>query len=124
MTVKTYYPALCTPNFEETVKELEALGFTKAHEKNDIAEHNNTNMVMKDGNGNKVDVVSLSSMSAVKQSFTAIRMNVENYDEAYAELTAKGFIDLHPGTVETKSSKSTMLRSKEGFMYILTEHVK
>lgn len=124
MKIKTYYPVLCTPNFDGGVNEIEALGFAHAHEKDNLADHNNSQVVFKDEVGNRVDVVSLSSFSQIQQAFVAIRMNVEDFDEALAELTAAGYLNLKPGNVEEATSKATMLRSPQGIMYLLCQHVK
>lgn len=115
---------LFSPNFEEAVKEAEKLGFAIAHEKDGIADHNNSQRVLRDGAGNKVDVVSLSNQSQIQRPFVGIRMNVENFDEALKEFEAMGYRNLKPENVESKSSKSTMIMPPQGFMYLLCEHIK
>lgn len=121
MTVKTFYPVVVTPAADAVLASLETFGFAGSHEKHGIAENKNDHFVLKDGNGNHVDVV---SSHVVPRSFVGIRVNVDNFDEAVAELTAKGYENRHPVTVESTSSRSTMMVSPEGVFYLITEHVK
>lgn len=121
MTVKTYYPAIVTPDVEGTIKNLEAFGFGIAHEKHDVSETHNDSIVMKDGNGNRVDVV---STKAVPRAFVTIRVNVADYEAAVAELTALGYENRRPAGVDTASSRSTMMISPQGVYYLICEHIK
>lgn len=120
MKVKTFYPILCALETDGAIKELEVFDFEVKHDVENINDGRNENVVLKDENGNRADVIKVSQGS----TFVAIRANVENFEEAYAELVSKGFIDLFPGGVDSKSAKSTMLRSPSGFMYLICEHKK
>lgn len=121
MNVKTYYPVIVSPVAQDVLTSLETFGFAGAHEKHGIAENKNDHFVLKDGNGNRVDVV---SSHVVPRTFVGIRINVDDFDAAVAELTEKGYINRHPVTVESSSSRSTMMVSPEGVFYLITEHVK
>lgn len=121
MQIKTFYPVIITPAAQAVLTSLETFGFAGAHEKHGIAENNNDHYVLKDANGNRVDVV---SSQVVPRSFVAIRVNVFDFDEAVAELTQKGYINRHPVTVESSSSRSTMMVSPEGVFYLITEHIR
>ena len=77
---------------------------------------------MKDSNGFHVDVV---EVPVIPQTYTAIRINVDNYDEAYKFFMSKGFREARgfaPGT--TASSKYAYLVSPSGFIIDLCEHIK
>ena len=56
---------------------------------------------------------------------TYIRMNVDNFAEAYDILTAHGFKNTRgDGTIDTKSSKAATMVSPSGFTISLIEHIK
>jgi hypothetical protein len=77
---------------------------------------------MRNANGNHIDIVQMDQMP---QNLTQIRMNVDNFDEAYAFLTEKGFTNPRGGqTVDTKTNKSCMMRSPSGFAFDLCQHIK
>lgn len=121
MNAKTFYPVILTPDSITMLESLEVFGFEGAHEKHGIAENSNDHFVLKNAEGLRVDVVETRT---TPRTFTAIRVNVENFGEAVAYLTSKGFKNLHPETVESKSSKSTMMAAPDGVCYLITEHVK
>ena len=61
----------------------------------------------------------------VPQTITGIRMNVDNFDEAYEFLKSKGFVNTRGDKVtDTGSAKATMMASPSGFMISLIEHIK
>ena len=76
---------------------------------------------MKDANGFKVDVADAPN---TKQDITLIRMNVDDFDEAFKFLTDKGFKNISGRIVETKASKSVMMVSPTGFGFDLCHHIK
>ena len=121
MKVKTFYPVFITTDPNGMIETMESFGFEQAHKKMDISDHHNTNTVLKDGNGNHVDVV---SSTVVPHTLVAIRVNVEDYEDAVAELAAKGYENRRPDGVGTPSSLSTMMVSPDGVMYLICEHIK
>lgn len=121
MKVKTFYPVIISTDFDGTIKALETFGFAPHHEKHDVSATHNDNFVLKNEEGHRVDVV---STKAVPRSFVGIRVNVEDYEAAVAELEAQGYQNRRPGGVETSSSKSTMMVSPQGIFYLICEHVK
>jgi hypothetical protein len=77
---------------------------------------------MKDANGFYVDV---SQVPTIAQDLSLIRMNVDNFDEAYEMLIAKGFKNVRGDeTVDTKTNKSAMMISPTGFAFDLCQHIK
>jgi hypothetical protein len=69
-----------------------------------------------------VDVAQVDQMS---QDRTAIRMNVRDFDDAYAFLTAHGFKNVQGDKVtDTGSSKVTLMVSPSGFGISLAEHIR
>lgn len=77
---------------------------------------------MRDPNGFHVNITKVDS---IPQDITTIRMNVDNFDEAYEFLTAHGFVNVQGDKVtDTGSSKATMIASPSGFTISIAEHIK
>lgn len=123
MKITTFNPMILTAHADELIKLFEELGFEKRHApvtKTENSEVASTRM--KDANGFYVDIADLPQ---VPQDITFIRMNVDNFDEAYKTLIAHGFTNTRgDGTVETKSSKAATMVSPSGFTISLIEHIK
>ena len=75
---------------------------------------------MKDVNGFHVDV----AQADVPRDMTIIRMNVDNFDEAYEYLIAKGFTCPSGRVIKQESSRSAMMVSPSGFAFDLCHHIK
>ena len=122
MKITTFNPAIITKEAESTMKIFEELGFEQTHNK---AENNDVEFSahrMKDANGFHVDVV---EVPVIPQTYTCIRINVDNYDEAYEFFISRGFREARgfaPST--TKSSKYAYLVSPSGFIIDICEHIK
>ena len=114
---------IITAHPEEAIKAFEDLGFERHHEKIGIDHTDASDVRMKDANGNYVDVLDVFYM---KEDRMAIRMNVDNFEEAYDFLIAKGFKNVSPNSnvVDTGSSKTTILKSPSGFSINLSQHIK
>ena len=77
---------------------------------------------MKHPDGFMVDV---SSHPQIPQDMTLIRMNVDDFSEAYDILIRHGFKNTRgDGTVETGYSRSATMVSPSGFTIVLVEHIK
>lgn len=96
MKITTFNPMIMTANADGLVKLFEEIGFEKRHEKNDIS----------------------------GKDITEIRMNVDDFDEGYAFLTAHGFTNLLGQTLETESSRFAVMISSSGFVIDLMYHKK
>ena len=123
MQITTFNPMILSPKADEVIALFEVLGFEKKHAP--IVEVGTSQIKstrMKNADGFRIDIADVKSMS---QDRTIIRMNVDNFDEAYDMLEKKGFT--HPGgrqAVETASNKSTMMTSPSGFAFDLCQHIK
>jgi hypothetical protein len=117
MKITTFNPLILSQDAESIVALFEELGFEKRHNK--TGEDFSSNR-MKDANGFHVDVTKV----AVPQDITSIRMNVDNFDEAYELLTAKGFKGTEAEARNTGSSRSMMMISPSGFTITVAEHIK
>ena len=121
MKITGFRPLIVTKNAAEIIALFEALGFERRHTKNGIND-DVTAVAMKDENGFRVNV---AQSGQIPQDLTAIAMNVDNFEEAYEFLTARGFKNAQGGKVtETGSSKATMMISPSGFGISLSEHIK
>lgn len=123
MKITSFNPLIVTPEPEKLVQLFEALGFEKKHNIKNAGNDdvNICDIRMTDPNGHHVDVASTAN---IKQDLTIIRMNVDDFDEAYNFLISKGFT--HPsGTfVENEYSKSTLMKAPSGFAFDLCHHKK
>ncbi|MBQ3416518.1 MAG: hypothetical protein IJH32_01610 [Ruminococcus sp.] len=125
MKITSFNPLIVTKDLEGVARLFETLGFEKCHNPAGESAIGNeyTSYRMTDANGFHVDVA--TSSGASEQDFTGIRMNVDDFDEAYDFLIARGFINGQNGTVtETCSAKACMLFSPSGFGINLIQHLK
>ena len=125
MKITGFNPLIVTKDPEATVRLFEALGFEKCHNPTGTSavgnEYNSYRMT--DANGFHVDVS--TTAAPMKQDLTAIRMNVDDFDEAYDFLIAHGFTSGQNGTVtNTGSAKACILFSSSGFAINLIQHIK
>ena len=124
MKITSFNPLIVTKDAENVIKVFEALGFERRHSitvnsgGKDIA-----NVRMKDPNGFNVDVAQVDS---IPRDMTLIRMNVDDFDEAYQFLLSKGFKNTKDNdeTVDTRTNKSACMMSPSGFAFDLCQHIK
>jgi hypothetical protein len=125
MKITTFNPLIVTKDAKYMIALFEALGFEKRHTLNaSVVTQDLTNVRMKDANGFYVDIAEIPE-TRLPQDLTLIRMNVDNFEEAYEFLLSKGFTNTRDGkTVDTKTNKSCMMRSPSGFAFDLCQHMK
>jgi hypothetical protein len=123
MKITTFNPLVVTPNADEAIALFEALGFERQHNIEANTGTTDFNSVrMKDANGFYVDIANIPN---IPKDMTLIRMNVDDFDEAYEFLAEHGFENPRGGqTVDTKSNKSCMMKSPSGFAFDLCQHIK
>ena len=125
MKITSFNPSIITKDIEAVVSVFEALGFEKKHNPTGTSALGNqyVSYRMADANGFNVDVT--KSTAPREQDLTCIRMNVDDFDEAYEFLTARGFSNAQSGTVtDTGSAKACILYSPSGFGINLIQHIK
>ncbi len=112
-----------TKNSKEAIKLFEELGFQKRHAPTiDIGAGTVAGMTMADANGFRVDVADVQNLP---QDKTIIRMNVDDFDEAYDLLTAKGFTHASGyHAIKMPSAKSALMKSPSGVSIYLIQHIK
>ena len=104
-------------------KLFEDIGFERSHNPKGIGELDVTGIRMKDANGFYLDISQPDLQ--LPQDLTMIRMNVDDFDEAYRLLVSRGFKNFYgEKTIETKSAKSAVMISTSGFAINLVQHIK
>ena len=123
MKITTFDPIIVTKQFDEVVGLFEALGFEKKHAPvTDTGKRNVRSFRMKHPEGYHVDV---ADSPDAERDRTYIRMNVDNFDEAYDIFMAHGFTNPRgDGTIDSKSSKAATLIAPSGFRMALVQHIK
>lgn len=87
--ITSFNPQIITKDAEAVVRLFEALGFERRHIKEDIGDLSVTGIRMKDENGFYLDISESDQLPV--DCIEAIRMNVDNFDEAYRLLEDHGF---------------------------------
>ena len=123
MKITTFNPQIITKDAESVKKLFEDLGFEQRHDPKGIGELDVTGIRMKDANGLYLDISQPDVQ--IPQDLTVIRMNVDNFGEAYELLKSHGFKNFYGDqTVAMKSSESTIMISPSGFAINLVQHIK
>ena len=125
MKITSFNPLIVTKDATPVIHLFEELGFERRHSIS-ATESNGaeiTNVRMKDANGFYVDIAQAPDLP---QDLSLIRMNVDDFDEAWKFLTDRGF---HPvkgndETLDTKTNKSVMMVSPSGYAFDLCQHIK
>ena len=123
MKITTFNPQILTNNAKAVVSLFEALGFEKRHDKKGIGELNVEGIRMKDANGFYLDI----SQPGIElpHDLVGIRINVDDFDEAYALFLSHGFNNVYGDkTNDTGSARSAMMVSPTGFGINLVQHIK
>ena len=122
MKITSFNPLIVSRDSENIIQLFEALGFEKRHTKTDIEGGQNTDVRMKYGDAFHVDV---ASSNHVPHDLTSIRINVDNFEEAYDFLISRGFVNTRGDKItETSSSRDTYLVAPSGFAITLCHHIK
>lgn len=123
MKITSFNPLIVTKDADAVIALFEALGFERRHSLEANTGTTDFNSVrMRDANGFHVDVANVPTM---EQDLSLIRINVDDFDEAYKFLTERGFKNPSGDhTVDTKSNKSCMMKSPSGFAFDLCQHIK
>ena len=124
MKITTFNPFISTSHADETIRLFEELGFERTHTKVgiEIAERDDTVIRMKDANGFHLDI--LQPEGELPRDLVGIRVNVDNFDEAYELLKERGFRNAHGDeTVSTASSRAAMMISPSGFSICIVKHI-
>jgi hypothetical protein len=123
MKITSFNPLIATAHSDSIIKLFEELGFERRHTKEGIEIEDKDNAVfrMKDANGFYLDVTQEAS---IQRDITGIRINVDDFDEAYNLFISHGFEKyVEEGVIDTPSSKFVLLKSPSGFVINLVQHI-
>ena len=123
MKITTFNPLIVSQNADDIISLFEELGFEKRHTPFiDTGDRKVIRTRMKDANGFYVDI---SKVESIPRDMTAVRMNVDNFQEAYELLTVHGFKKA-PGIeeVDLKTAKALLMIAPSGFAIEVIEHIK
>ena len=122
MKITAFNPLIIAQEADAIVELFETLGFERRHMKTGINDEDITSIDMKDANGFRMDVTKVENMP---RAMTTIRMTVDDFEEAYEFLKARGFINPQGDELtHTGTSKAAMLIAPSGFAISLTQHIK
>ena len=122
MKITGFGPMIISPKADDIIRLFEELGFEKNHTKSDIEGGQNINVNLKDADGHRLDV---ASSGYILEDLFSIRINVDNFQEAYDFFLAHGFKNTRGDKVtETSSSVDAFLVSPSGFAVTLVQHIK
>ncbi len=120
MKITSFNPLILTKKSEEAIELMKNLGFEVRHNIPNPETADITTTDMTDGNGFRIDVTQVD----LPEDRILIRMNVDNFEEAYDFLVSKGFTCPSGRVLETKSSKSAMMVAPSGYAFDLCQHIK
>ena len=125
MKITSFNPLIVTKDSEAIIKLFEDMGFEKRHTKTGINGKDISDVRMRyeneDGKVFHVDV----TQASVDKDITTIRMNIDDFDEAYNMLEGKGFKNAQGDKItETGTSRSTMMISPSGYSISISKHIK
>ena len=124
MKITTFNPQIITKDAEALVKLFEQLGFEKRHQQEGIGEFDVKGICLKDANGFNLDISQPDTLPT-GHDLMAIRMNVDDFDEAYQLLVKNGFRNYYgDSTASTRTGKSAIMISPTGFVINLVQHIK
>ena len=122
MRITSFNPMVLSAKADAAIELFESLGFERRHQKKDIDDQTAASVRLKDANGFHVDIV---QVDVLPRDMTAIKMNVDDFEEGFELLTAYGFSIVQGGRItDTGSSKSVMMVSPSGFAINLVKHIR
>lgn len=124
MEIKYCGPTIFTNDETKILEQFKTLGFELKHEKNNMNQTTALSnvFILENSAGNSISVIKSDRFN---QTVSGIRMRVDNFEEALEHFTNLGYINLQKeGIANTGTSLVTLLRSPEGLMVSLTQHIK
>ena len=127
MKITSFNPQIVAKDAAPIVQFFEELGFERHHHKTDIGELNVENIQLKDPNGFKIDISQPEQFPVhiPADAVVCIRINVDDFEEAYALFTARGFRNFYNDhEALTPTSRNVILIAPSGFAVNLIKHIK
>ena len=123
MKITAFDPVIASKQNEELIALFEELGFERRHNSVGEAAEANTSfrtVRLKHPDGFHLDV---SHTDRVERDEMSIRINVDNFDEAFALLEKYGFVQLGD-RINTGSSIANTMEAPSGMRISLCHHIK
>ena len=121
--ISSFNPHIITNKSKDYIALFKELGFECRHKKTiEVEDGIITSVRMKDSGGFHVDITEIEEEVS---GCTAIRINVDNFDEAYEFLKSRGFKNSKGDMIlNTGSSVAALMVSPSGFSILLDHHIK
>jgi hypothetical protein len=124
MKITGFHPVIMSAKADSIISMFEELGFEKRHFTT-FNDQDSASVYMKDANGFVVDVSQVDTLPHENRDLMSIRINIDDFDEALAFLTDRGFTNpLGDAGITTNSSKGVLLLSPTGFLINLVQHIR
>ena len=121
MMITAFHPQIISKDAYSAIKLFEALGFQQFQDRTGSDAFGFYAIRMKDSNGFYVDVIEAERIPG-NRDCTAIRMNTDDFDEAYQYLIGKGFLENGEFILNTPPcGKYAFLVSPSGFLIDLCQ---
>ena len=123
MQITSFGPEVLVTDAEPVIQLFKDMGFEPRHHQEGMTEKNVTGNVLRDANGFRMNILQIDGLP--RPAISSIRMNVDNFDEAYELLKNHGFTEA-PGAfvADTGSAKSILMMAPSRFLINLVQHIK
>ena len=123
MKITSFGPEVMVTDAEPVIQLFKDLGFEPRHHQEGLADKNVEGNVLRDANGFRMNILQVPGLS--RPAIPSIRMNVDNFDEAYELLKKHGFTEAPGASVtDTGSAKSIMMVSPTRYIINIVQHIK
>ena len=123
MKITGFNTSILTAHSDELIRFFEELGFERRHNDKNPEGIVSGSVRMKDANGFYIDI---TGTDRFPQDKTLIRMNVDDFEEAYQLLLDHGFRNaMGDGVIiEAKHFKGAHMEAPSGFEIMLMQHIR
>ena len=123
MKVTGINPTIITSKYDDAIKLFQSLGFEIRHHSDNIDERVPVSTRLKNKDGFIIDI---NKSDNFPHDITLIRINVDNFDEAYQFFKEQGFKNVSEGdkTVDVPNFKGAHMISPSGFNIMLMQHIR
>ena len=122
MKITSFYPMIVTRDADSIVKLFDEMGFEIRHDIYGTTETDYRAVVMQDADGHRVDIA--ETETGPEKDMILIRMNVDDFEEAYETLTQHGYVNTRGDKrVRTGSAVEATMVSPSGHIISLIQHV-
>lgn len=120
MEISAFYPAVVTDDAAKIIEKMKKFGFSVIHQRNISSVEGVGEYVMANANNQRMDIVSDPSVSG---ALHAIRVNVDNFEEAMKIYNDEGFT-VFKGPNILPDSKNVLLAAPDKPLILLMQHIK